>query len=138
MVDPLETASPAAIWLDAHMIASAEAPDEAFDWVFLLRPADWHLLENLWPKRPAEWRDACAYIIGHGPVPPSQRLLRLALNDENDDVALQAAESLCAQMLEHPDEAPLDSSLLPRLKELNCRAPEGSMVEVDKILRRHK
>jgi hypothetical protein len=137
MAHPPPTGSEAFRWLDANMVASGEAPDEAFDWVFMLRADDWPLLESIWPKRSAEWREACAYIVGEGPVPSSQRLLRLALADANENVATQAAVSLCAQMLEHPDEAPFDTALLPRLKELRTRDPRGHMEEVDEILRRY-
>jgi hypothetical protein len=31
-------------WLYANMIAAADAPDEAFDYVFMLSPHDWSLL----------------------------------------------------------------------------------------------
>jgi hypothetical protein len=134
MANPRQTGSEAFRWLDANMVASLEAPDEAFDWVFMLRVDDWPLLEAIWPERSTKWREACAYIVGHGPVAPSQRLLRLALNDANNHVATQAAVSLCAQMLEHPDEAPFDSTLLPRLRELRDGRP--GMEEVDEILRR--
>ena len=72
MAETDQVGSDAFRWLDDHMIESAEAPDEAFDWVFMLRPDDWLLLESVWPNRPAEWREACAYII-EGPVMPSQR-----------------------------------------------------------------
>jgi predicted TIM-barrel enzyme len=124
-------------WLDANMSESLAAPDEAFDWVFLLRPRDWQLLESVWEERSDVWREACAYIIGAGPVAPSQQLLRLALADKNIDVAAQAAISLCTQMLEHPDEAPFDPVLAPRLKELVRRDPSGNMKEVEEILRRY-
>jgi hypothetical protein len=124
-------------WLDANMAASADAPDEAFDWVFMLRADDWPMLESIWPERSAGWREACAYIVGHGPVLPSQRLLRLALADPDLEVATQAAVSLCAQMLEHPAEAPFDSTLLPRFKELKCRDRRRRIDEVEEILRRH-
>lgn len=137
MADMRQYGSEAFHWLDANMIASLEAPDEAFDWIFMLAEDDWRLFESIWSERPAEWREGCAYIVGAGPVAPSQRLLRLALADTNDRVATQAAVSLCAQMLEHPDEATIDATLLPRLNELRSRDPRRHMEEVDEILRRH-
>ena len=137
MADTRQIGSEAFRWLDTNMVVSLEAPDEPFDWVFMLRADDWPLLESVWPERSAEWREACAYLLGEGPVAPSQRLLRLALADTNDDVATQAAVSLCAQMLEHPDEAPFDVALLPQIKQLRRRDPRGDMEEVDEILRRN-
>jgi hypothetical protein len=119
------------------MVASADAPDEAFDWVFMLRAADWPLLESVWAERSAAWRESCAYIVGEGPVSPSQRLLRLALADADNAVAAQAAISLCAQVLKHPDEAPFDRNMLPRLRELRRANADGNMEEVDEILRQH-
>jgi hypothetical protein len=137
MADARQIGSEAFRWLDANMVVSLHAPDEAFDWVYMLSADDWPLLESAWPERSAKWRESCAYILGEGPVAPSQRLLRLALADTNDDVATQAAVSLCAQMLEHPDEAPFDAALLPQLKELRHRDPRGHMEEVEEILRRY-
>ena len=115
MANERQTGSEAFRWLDTNMVASGDAPDEASDWVFMLRADDWPLLESVWPERSGGLaRSLPPYIIGEGPVPPSQRLLRLALADTNENVATQAAVSLCAQMLEHPDQAPFDAALLPR------------------------
>ena len=136
MAERNQVGSDAFRWLDANMIASMEAPDEAFDWVFMLRPDDWALLEQVWPHRSAEWREACAYVVG-GPVKSSQRLLRLALGDANDAVATQAALSICAQVLDHPDKISFDASVAPRLLELRARHPGPGMEEVDEVLRRY-
>jgi hypothetical protein len=123
-------------WLDRNMVAAMDAPDEAFDWVFMLGPDDWILLEQVWPNRSSEWREACAYVI-EGPVNPSQRLLRLALADPYDEVATQAAVSICSQVLDHSDEISFDASLAPRLRELRRRNPGRGMEEVDEVLRRY-
>jgi hypothetical protein len=64
--------SDALIWLDGHMVESLDTPDEAFDWVFMLKPGDWPLLEDLWNARSPKWREGCAYILGSGPVAPAQ------------------------------------------------------------------
>ena len=124
-------------WLDAHMAEALECPDEAFDRVFMLREEDWPRLEAAWERRPPAWREGCAYVLGAGPVAPSQRLLRLALTDPDSGVATQAACSLCAQMLEHPDEAPFDPAILPRLREFHRAYPHAKVEEVDELLRRH-
>jgi len=136
MTTPDQVGSDAFRWLDANMIASIDAPDEAFDLVFMLRPDDWALLEQLWPDRPSEWREACAYVI-EGPVQSSQRLLRLALSDADDAVATQAAASICSQVLDHPDKISFDASLAPRLRDLRARHPGRGMEEVDEVLRRY-
>ena len=136
MSDPDRPGSDAFRWLDDHMLESAEAPDEAHDWVFMLRPADWLLLETIWPDRSSKWREACAYLI-EGPFRESQRVLRLALADPNDAVATQAAVSICAQLLDHPDEIAFDANLTARLRELRDRHAGVGMEEVDEVLRRH-
>jgi len=131
-----QTGSDAFRWLDSHMVESADAPDQAHDWVFMLRPADWLLLEAVWPDRSSEWREACAYLI-EGPVGPSQRLLRIALADPEDAVATQAAASICHQLLDNPDEVTFDASIAPRLRELRARDPGLGMEAVDEVLRRY-
>jgi hypothetical protein len=136
MSEPHQIGSDAFRWLDANMIESVEAPDEAFDWVFMLRPEDWLLLEKIWPDRPPEWREACAYVV-EGPVMASQQLLRLALADPNDTVATQAAVSICSQVLDHPEKISFDLTLLPRLRELRARHPRRGMEEVEEVLRRY-
>jgi hypothetical protein len=137
MDDPTQAGSDALRWLDANVVAAADAPDEAFDWVFMLRPDDWPLLESIWPKRSSEWRAAFAYTLCDGTVPPAQRILRLALADANADVALEAAGSLCWQFLRYPDQAPFDPSLVPRLQELKRLHGPGKWTEVDEVLRLH-
>jgi hypothetical protein len=81
-------------WLDLNVADSLLAPDEAFDWVFMLKDGDWPLLESLWFDRPPEWREALAYVLCEGPVQPSQRLLVQALFDPHKHVAVQAADTL--------------------------------------------
>src|SRR6266481_4936422 len=115
------------------MVESLAAPDEAFDWVFMLRPEDWPLLEKLWQERPPDWREALAYVLVDGPVAHAQPILRHALGDENPNVASQAAISLCHQFLEYPDKAPFDTSTLPRLRELR-QTIVGDMQEVETVL----
>lgn len=131
------TGSDAFKWLDAHMAESLESPDEAFDRVFMLREDDWPLLEAAWERRPPAWREGCAYVLGAGPVAPSQRLLRRALADPDAGVATQAAFSLCAQMLEEPDEAPFDPAVLPRLREFQRANPHAKLDDVEELLRRY-
>src|SRR5258707_410489 len=118
MTHPEQSGSEAFRWLDAHMIESLQTPDEAFDWVHLLRPDDWQLFDRVWAERPPRWREALAYVLTDGPISQAQPLLRRALSDSDLDVASQAAISLCHQMLEYSDKCPADEALLPRLREL--------------------
>lgn len=124
-------------WLDANMVGSTSDPELALDQVYQLGAKDWQLLESVWNERSPAWREACASIVGVGPVEPSQQLLRLALADTNHTVATQAAVSLCAQMLEHPEQAPFDPALVPRLQALSRLAPLGQIGEVEEVLRRY-
>jgi hypothetical protein len=128
--------SEAFLWLDAHLVESLDAPDEAFDWVHMLRSEDWQLFSNVWAERPARWREALAYVVVDGPVSQAQPLLRRALVDPDNNVATQAAISLCHQMTEYPNECPFDETLLPRLREIR-RASNGDMQEVDTVLGRY-
>jgi hypothetical protein len=124
-------------WLDANMVKSPADPEQTLDQVYLLGARDWQLLESVWSERSPAWREACASIVGVGPVEPAQRLLRHALDDTNHNVATQAAVSLCAQMLEHPEQAPFDPALLPRLQALSRLAVGGQIGEVEEVLRRY-
>ena len=137
MSKPDPSGSEAFRWLDVHMIESLEAPDEAFDWVYMLRPEDWPLFEKVWDERPPRWREALVYVLVDGPVSESQPLLRRALADLDYDVAAQAAISLCHQMIEYPDQCPFEEALLPGLREIR-RANSGDMTEVDIILQRYE
>jgi len=40
-------------------------------------------------------------------------------------------------MIDHPDEASFDSTLLARFREIRYREPGETLEEVDEILRRH-
>jgi hypothetical protein len=137
MTKPDQSGSEAFRWLDAHMIESLDAPDEAFDQVYMLRPEDWPLFERVWAERPPRWREALVYVLVDGPVSESQPLLRRALADLDHDVAAQAAISFCHQMIEYPDRCPFEEALLPRLKEIR-KAVSGDMTEVDIILQRYE
>ena len=94
MAIPIDQGSEAFQWLDQHVVDALEAPDEAFDWVFMLKERDWPLLEAVWRERPTEWREAYSYILCNGPVQESQRILRLALFDNDPNVAAEAAATL--------------------------------------------
>lgn len=119
------------------MIESLYSPDSAFDWVFMLQPDDWPLIERAWSQRSPLWREALAYVLIDGPLVQAQQILRRALTDNEFSVACQAALSLCHQMLEYPDGVPFDSSLLPRLREIREAADTRDMQEVDAVLSKY-
>jgi hypothetical protein len=109
--------------LDEHLVESADSPDQALDWVFMLEEEDWTFLQQIWSDRTAEWREALAYVIG-GPIQESQRLLRFALYDTNRAVAWQAACTLAWQATKRTDGVELSPNELARFKELailQCR-----------------
>jgi hypothetical protein len=110
---------------------------EAIEWIPLLSANDWRLLETIWNERPVDWRANCAVIVGDFPLPPSQAILRLALADASDDVAVEAAIAMCGLMLRHPQLVPFDRSLVPRLQELKRGERGRFLFEVDEILRLH-
>jgi len=122
-------------WLDQHLIESLSAPDEAFDWVFMLRDGDWLLFEAVWDDRPAEWREAFASVFCEGPIRESQALLRRALFDANSNVACEAACTLCRQYQLDPQLVVLDSMVVDRLKHVFEQNGGRHMEEVDAVLR---
>ena len=96
-----------------------ETPDEGFDWVFMLTESDWKLIEESWEDRPPHFREALAYIVCCGPPIQSRNMLIRALSDANNDVAVQAAESLVEQQRLFGDDFPiLDDATMQRVIEL--------------------
>lgn len=85
--------SAAGEWFDAHLPEAIDAPDEAFDRIWMLKPNDWSSLRELFGTRPQRWREAFAYVVAEGPPEEGLLVLRLALEDPSDDVAIQAALS---------------------------------------------
>ena len=84
-------------WIDRNSEYMLEAPDEAFDWVFMLTGDDWDLIDATWESRSAASREALAYIVCEGPSQDSRRMLLRALRDSDSNVAEQAAVSLQSQ-----------------------------------------
>lgn len=104
---------------------ASEAPDEAFDWIFMMKPDDWNSLESVMEQRPPGWREECAYVLGEGPIDRCKPLLERVVWDLEFDVARQAAESLAALMLgQEALVLLLESSLRERLELLrDLRSP---------------
>lgn len=122
-------------WLDQHLIESLDAPDEAFDCVFMLRDADWPLFEAVWGDRPAEWREAFAYVFCEGPIRESQALLRRALFDANSNVACEAACTLCHQYQLDPQLVVFDSIVVDRLRHVFEQNGGRHMEDVHTVLK---
>ena len=118
------------------MIESLEAPNEAFDWIWMTTERDWELLQEAWPSRSADWREACAYILGRGRTEKCVPLFHHAINDKCDDAAVQAACSLCDQILRHKDYCMLDASSLKRLTEFDRQGRFAKMPEARELLSR--
>ncbi len=123
-------------WLDDNMVASADAPDEAFDWVYLAHPVDWEMLRAAWSSRPAAWRETLVYLLTDGPVEAGRVLLNWGIEDEDEGVAAQAALALCHQMVEFPETVPIDVRLEPRLREIRRMLGDGDWDELDEVLSR--
>ncbi|QDT66458.1 hypothetical protein [Calycomorphotria hydatis] len=100
----MESGSLAYHWLHENVEYSTEAPDEAFDWVFLMTGPDWKLIVDSWHQKDDSTREFFAYIVCNGPVLQSREMLLLALNDANANVAQQAAETLQAQREDFSDQ----------------------------------
>jgi HEAT repeat protein len=121
---------------DLFGLGPEAALDEAFDWIFMSQAADWELLKAAWSSRSPAWREACAYVLGSGPVPESLELLRYAVFDEDDDVAAEAACSYAGQWLQHGAAVPLHGPLLERLREILEAEGHQHLEEVCELLQR--
>ncbi|MGY8681093.1 hypothetical protein Q2941_25295 [Bradyrhizobium sp. UFLA05-153] len=86
--------------LDEFFHAKVDAPDEAFDLIFMLDADDWVALDLAWSERPAHWRRDCAYVLHYGPPAGCIPLLQRAIFDLEEDVAIEAAISLSIQLRE--------------------------------------
>ena len=107
----------------------SEAPDEAFDWIFMMKPEDWSLLQSAWQERPPGWRQECAYVLGHGPIKECRPFLEMAIFDLEFEVATQAAESLAGLLLDSKTpNVGFSASVRERLALLRdlSRSPENS------------
>lgn len=109
-------------WLEDNLEESLLAPDEAFDWVFMLKDSDWSLLEGLYNDKPPLWREACAYIFVNGPIKESKNILVKALSDSHRSVREQASETICFQLREYPDEVVFDHSEIKRALSVLAQA----------------
>ena len=128
-------ASDAFLWLDANAESSLEAPDEAFDWVFMLTPHDWTLVDSVWLDRSPLWREAFTYIVIDGPIDESRDMLLRAVRDSNDAVVQQAAISLCHQYVEYPENRiPIDNDTVTRIRDLILHVGHENMEPVPEFL----
>jgi hypothetical protein len=134
MADSQSIASDAFHWLDRHMIESADTPDEAFDWVYVIHNQDWPLFEDVWKRRPDEWREAFVYLLCNGPVRESQRILRLGLFDSNLKVSAEAACTICRHFEIEPECVVLDSAVIERLKNVFEENKGRHMEQVSLVL----
>lgn len=123
MAIPIEQRSDAFQWLDRHVVDALEAPDEAFDWVYMLKDRDWPLLEAVWSERPSEWREACSYVFCNGPVLKSQRILRMALFDDDPRVAATAADTLSGHHAIEENLPAFGSEVVERIKQVLHKYP---------------
>ena len=92
-----------------------EAPDDAFDWIFMMKDDNWTALDREWPSRPEGWRRECAYVLGEGPAGFCAPRLERAILDSNSSVALEAARSYASLVGENPSLGPPSAPLKERL-----------------------
>ena len=121
--------------LDANAEESLTAPDSAFDWVFMMTEHDWSLVDRVWSDRSSVWREAFAYIVVDGPIHESRGMLLRAVRDPHNDVARQAAISLCHQYVEYPeDRIEIDVDTVQVIRDLLARCGESNMGPVPEYL----
>lgn len=122
-------------WLAENMADASECPDEAFDWVHMLHPADWAELARIYPDKPAAWREAWAYVVSQGPVSEALSVLGAALRDAEPDVSLQAALSVVDLHRLFPEDVRISGALRSLLRAVAER-PGASAAEVRAFLTR--
>ncbi len=88
-------------WMESNLEEALMYPDEAFDWVFMLKDEDWRLLSVIYKTKSELWREACAYVFSEGPVKESKDIMLLALSDKCKRVREQAAETICHHLREY-------------------------------------
>lgn len=115
--------------------AENSAPDGAFDWICMMHEEDWALLRAAWPDRPSGWRAECAYVLGQGPYDECLPFLAEALFDGDIDVALEAASSYSALLLERESIPHLSLEAWLRLHAL-VDAAKSDVSEVRQLLRK--
>ena len=127
--------SDAFLWPDANAESSLEAPDSALDWVFMMTPHDWTLVDSVWSERSSLWREAFAYVVVDGPIDHSRNMLLRAVRDLDDNVAQQAAISLCHQYVEYPDDQiTIDTETVSVIRNLISRLGDRKMDPVPEFL----
>jgi hypothetical protein len=107
--------------INEYFCSDGDAPDGAMDCIFMLNEKEWGLLENAWKESPPQWRENCAYILGHGSIAECMpMLLEVALFDENTDVAIQALASIVGMLIDRDDEYDppvyLDDEMVARMR----------------------
>lgn len=101
-------------WIIKNLESALTHPDEAFDWIFMLKGDDWSLLEKIYDAQSCQWREACAYIFADGPIAESKPLLVKALFDSEPSVREQAVETIAYQVREYPDESNFEVEVLKK------------------------
>ena len=108
-------------WIDANADELIAAPDEGFDWIYMLTECDWKALNESWDSRTQREREAIAYIVCQGPSIESRDILLRALREPNRCVARQAAQSLRDQHeldgVEFPPLDPKSAKLVEQFAE---------------------
>ena len=123
-------------WLDENMEASLLAPDEAMDWIWMINDEDHALLMDAWNRRPREWREALAYVVGQGDAKYALPILKRALYDEAPDVALQAVVSMHDLVFEHGTSFTLRQPEVAQLKRLHATPVGSNCCEVSELIGR--
>jgi hypothetical protein len=111
------------------------APDTAHDDIWMMHSDDWEALASAWALRPAGWREECAYVLEYGPPDECLPLLIQALFDKESPVALQAALSYSAQILDHSRHKEVSPRIRGRLSGLLDAHGSKNMEEVVQLLR---
>jgi hypothetical protein len=87
--------------------------------IWMMSNADWKALDEAWWGKSIEWKVSCAYILGRGPIDPSQLFLLRALQNTSSEVVREASLSLIRLKEREPEK--IDIEVLKSLIELSER-----------------
>ncbi len=108
-------------WLEANLDdpATIDAPDEAIDYIFMVDDEEWPSLLRLWDERSVHWREGLAYLVSFRSADIALPILRKAIFDANEDVAIQGLLSLSDLIVENGERFQLSLEEIEQARKIS-------------------